>query len=245
MSYKSKSKRKIKQMDSNQLLARRLLQCENNSTLRTRNYLTNSVQSYKSIYFYTEALESNIWSEIEEWITTTQGKEDYRNFFEVFCQHSSSYEKDRGIIFSILRNLEEINFSNTSFINFLRYLPVIKDYLLPEKFNITANDQILRLQFNIYQTYLVLHFREDFIVDYFSYDKDIDENEQLVYSMKGSFCSSNLLKKSYKIERLLSMFDKREFSKPNNSVFVHWEYSENLKLDSVSSSDNKLKCIGF
>jgi len=215
------------------------------NTVVLENSFKSSMQSYKNIYFDVEQSESNLWQEIESWITTTQGQESYKDFFELFFQHSSQFKKDRRIILLILRELEEVEFSNTSFINFLRYLPVIKDYLIPERFNITASEEVLRLQFNIHHTYLVLYFRDDFIIDYFSYDKDVEKDEQLVYSMKGSFCSSNLLKKSYKIERLLSMFDRKDFEEPTNPVFVHWSYSEDYKLES-SSSDNDFKCIiGF
>ncbi|WP_336931181.1 hypothetical protein [Acinetobacter tandoii] len=168
-----------------------------------------NIYSYKNVYIYPEVKGDSIWKEIERWITSAQVKFGYQSIKRQLDLLESSFGCDELKILNLLNKLDECNFSNKSFINFLRYIPVLKDYIFYDNFYISSLDNVIMLHLWNGEINLVLHFREDFIIDYYSYDNDRTlENESLVYTMKGTFSSSSNLKKSYKIERLLALFDR-------------------------------------
>lgn len=87
---------------------------------------------------------------------------------------------------------------------------MLRDYLLDEHYSFTVINNLLRLHLWVDNLNLVLHFREDFILDFYSYDDDEKlPKERLIYNMSGTFSSSSTFRKSYKIERLMSILDEK------------------------------------
>lgn len=163
--------------------------------------------NYSCYYFYSENTKHEYWSIIERWIIETKAKKDYRDFYE---QNFKNPKIQKSKIPSVLQKFNNEEVDNKSFINFIRHFPVLDSYLEDKNYNISTINNIIRLHIWHFKTNLILHFRNDFLIDFYSYDQDPDDHkDHLVYSMKGCFSSSSSLNKSYKIERLLSIFDKK------------------------------------
>lgn len=163
--------------------------------------------NYSCYYFYSENTQHEYWSIIESWIIETKAKKDYRDFFE---KNFNNPKILKSKIPSVLQKLNNEEVDKKSFINFIRHFPILDNYIEDRNYNISIINNIIRLHIWHHNINLVLHFRNDFLIDFYSYDQDPDDHkDHLVYSMKGCFSSSSSLNKSYKIERLLSIFDKK------------------------------------
>lgn len=139
------------------------------------------------------------------WIKEGNDDKNIRNFLNDNREFLECHSKNLLKLLSLIEN-EDVD--NKSFINLIRHFPYINVYIHSNNYNITIIKNIIRLQIWHDNIHLVLNFRNDFLIDFYSYDKVSDnENDSLVYSMKGCFSSSSSLDKSYKIERLLSLFD--------------------------------------
>ena len=192
-----------------------------------------NIYSYKNIYIYPECKGDILWKEIEKWIVGTHGRGGYQSILEKLKSLSFDSNVDGVKILKLLEKLDEYDFSNKSFINFLRYIPVLKDYIFFDNFHVSSIDNVIRLHLWSGDINLILHFREDFIIDYYSYDNDRTlEKETLVYTMRGTFSSSSNLKKSYKIERLLALFDRWEDENVLDGNDIKYQiYSANRVVD--------------
>lgn len=124
------------------------------------------------------------------------------------------FEKNEGIaaledycnLFEVLEDLKSYDISNRTFINFVRHFPFLDDYIDHKNYHVSA--ELNSIRFHIWKNNinLVINFNSNYLIDFFSYDNDKSvENDKLIYSMKGTFSSSSNLRKSYKIERLLSI----------------------------------------
>ncbi len=163
--------------------------------------------NYSCYYFYSENTKHEYWSIIENWIIETKAKKDYKDFFE---KNFNNPKILKSKIPSVLQKLNNEEVDKKSFINFIRHFPILDNYIEDRNYNISVINNIIRLHIWHYKINLILHFRNDFLIDFYSYDQDPDDHkDNLVYSMKGCFSSSSSLNKSYKIERLLSIFDKK------------------------------------
>jgi hypothetical protein len=192
-------------------------------------------KSCKEIYH--NNLNQSYWFLIEEWIKETKAKKDYNDFVE---KYFNKPEIRQSSIVSVLSQLRGSQFNNKSFINFIRHFPALDPYILNKNYHISVLNDFIRLHLWHKNLNLVLHFKSDFLVDFYSYDKDDESHkDHLVYSMKGSFSSSSSLKRSYKIERLLALFD-REKENENKSMWVVWgNFNARSEVDSIE--DRKYK----
>lgn len=191
--------------------------------------------TYRSFnHLYEHNLNNSYWLVIETWIKETKAKENYNNFIEKYCNDPRIRGSKIPNILSQLRG-EVIN--SKSFVNFIRHFPVLDQYISARNYHISVLNNSIRLHIWHRKTNLVLQFNSDFLIDFYSYDKDDkDYRDHLVYSMKGSFSSSSSLRKSYKIERLLALFDK-ELVAGNQNVWGGY----NPNFVSVSSELKTIK----
>lgn len=195
--YSSKVKRSPKSIPNN-------IETYNVSLASNRDlYQTNSFES----------AEKELWNVIENWVKSENNKRDIRALNDLLLVTN---EKLSGYIIKELIS-QENNFKIASFINLVRYYPILIKYISKDNYNVSILDEIIRLRIFRKNVNLILHFRSDFLIDFYSYDNDVDKDEKLVYTMKGTFSSSSKIRKSYKIERLLSLFDRcdDEMSKLN------------------------------
>lgn len=202
-------------------------------TQKHQSYFT----SYQDIYEHKLCINSP-WSEIENWIVSSLGNEDI-SFLLSILEQSKDISKEHRKAFSILNELINYNFLNNSFINFVRYLPIIVEYITSDNYNIASVNNIIRLHLWNDSIHLVLNFREDFIIDYFSYDnEEASFKEKLTYSMKGTFSSSSTLRKSYKLERLMSIFDRHHC--PEHSILQPYVFYKNGKKRELKVSSHDI-----
>ncbi|MDI9721264.1 hypothetical protein QM294_10720 [Acinetobacter junii] len=177
-----------------------------------RNWLDQINSNYTASPSYIDVYRKDfVWSKVELWIVQTKAKGSLIELAE-YMNKLAIYEDDYRIkeFLDFINNLKILEFSQKSFINFLRYYPVLRDYLLDEHYSFTVINNLLRLHLWVDNLNLVLHFREDFILDFYSYDDDEKlPKERLIYNMSGTFSSSSTFRKSYKIERLMSILDEK------------------------------------
>ncbi|WP_151834534.1 hypothetical protein [Acinetobacter junii] len=177
-----------------------------------RNWLDQINSNYTASPSYIDVYRKDfVWSKVELWIVQTKAKGSLIELAE-YMDKLAIYEDDYRIkeFLDFINNLKILEFSQKSFINFLRYYPVLRDYLLDEHYSFTVINNLLRLHLWVDNLNLVLHFREDFILDFYSYDDDEKlPKERLIYNMSGTFSSSSTFRKSYKIERLMSILDEK------------------------------------
>jgi len=197
--------------------------------------------------FYENNSNQSYWLIIESWIKETKAKKDYKNFVQCYFNDPKIR---RSKIPTLLANLNGQEVDNKSFVNFIRHFPVLDQYILDQNFHISVLNNFIRLHIWHKKTNLVLHFKSDFLIDFYSYDKDEnDHNDHLVYSMKGSFSSSSSLRKSYKIERLLALFD-REHERYNNHMWLNYngyiisENEDDKTYKNIVSNNFKGKLVG-
>lgn len=170
----------------------------------------NLVNCNSAAALYTD--ENIVWKNIENWIVSTKAKESIDGLLR-YIEPNIGTNIDLKRLSDFLNSNLHLNFSHKSFVNFIRYYPVLNGYLFDGFYNFDVINNVIRLQISIDNLNLILHFNENFIIDYYSSDDDIKmEKERLIFSMNGSFSSSSTLRKSYKIERLLSVLDKKKLN---------------------------------
>lgn len=177
-----------------------------------RNWLDQINSDHAASPSYIDVYRKDfVWSKVELWIVQTKAKGNLIELVE-YMDNLANYEDDYRIkeFLDFINNLKILEFSQKSFINFLRYYPVLRDYLLDNHYSFIVINNLLRLHLWVDSLNLVLHFREDFILDFYSYDDDEKlPKERLIYNMSGTFSSSSTFRKSYKIERLMSILDEK------------------------------------
>lgn len=186
--------------------------------------------SYAAIY--SGKSKNDYWIIIKSWIFETKAKEDHKDFLQ---RYKNDPKFNNSKLMNIINKLNNEQIDKKSFINFVRHFPVLEDYIDDKNYNISSIDGVLRLHLWHHGLNLVLHFKSDFLIDFYSYDKNSEDyKDHLVYSMKGSFSSSSSLDKSYKIEILLSIFDKIV---RNNNGYYFRNLEKTLILDKYESLD--------
>ncbi|MHA3104145.1 hypothetical protein [Acinetobacter sp. ANC 3791] len=183
--------------------------------------------------------DNKLWVAIESWIINTKACENISSLIS-YLNNIEDLSLEIYCLIEFLNEISNLSFSNKSFINFIRYYPVIRNYLFEGYYTIMALDNLIRLEISIENINLVLHFNENFLADFYSSDnEEKTPRERLIYSMNGSFSSSSTLRKSYKIERLLSMFDKKIFklkeSDNNSKIDRFKQFSEFSRMSTVLS----------
>lgn len=150
---------------------------------------------------------SEYWRFIENWIIQTKAKENLFNLLDKLeSLEGISTMSDYYNLCEIIKNLKEYEINKKSFINFIRHFPALNLYIHHKNYNISAENTSIRFHMWKDDINLVLHFKDDYLIDFFSYDNDEScLKDKLVYSMKGEFSSSSNLKKSHKISRLLAV----------------------------------------
>ena len=162
-----------------------------------------------------------LWKSIEAWIVKSKAKQSVEELYQYLERYKDDFQIDKTL--KLLNDFKKLSFSNKSFINFIRYYPVLGDYLIDNHFSFATINNLLRLHIWSNNINLILHFREDYILDFYSYDNDEKlPKERLIYNLSGTFSSSSTFRKSYKIERLLSMLDKEmdQFNEDKNNKSV-------------------------
>ena len=91
--------------------------------------------------------------------------------------------------------------------NFQRYLPYLTSYLDKYTYHLNVNKGIISLRFETSDFSLLLTFLTNGKMSFLSLDRDFSEEESLCYIYEGELSTSNLVSKSGKINRLLSMLD--------------------------------------
>lgn len=179
----------------------------NVSHLKQNKDLHHTVYPASSKYLYQKSTsiyeEQILWEIIESWIRENSVQKDINILY-------LSLMENENLANYIVEDLvkETGTFKISSFINFIRYYPILVKYVSKDNYDVSIVNEIIRLKISNKNLHLVLHFRSDFLVEFYSYDNDFSDEESLVYSMQGSFSSSSKISKSYKIERLLALFDR-------------------------------------
>ena len=104
-------------------------------------------------------------------------------------------------------SLVSLNPNEKSKNNFQRYLPYFKPYLDKHTYHLNVNKGIISLHFETDNFSLLLTFLTNGKVGFLSLDRDFSEEEQLCYIYEGTLSTSNLVSKSWKINRLLTILD--------------------------------------
>lgn len=104
-------------------------------------------------------------------------------------------------------SLVSLNTNEKSKNNFQRYLPYFKPYLDKHTYHLNVNKGIISLHFETDNFSLLLTFLTNGKVGFLSLDRGFSEEEQLCYIYEGELSTSNLVSKSWKINRLLTILD--------------------------------------
>ena len=104
-------------------------------------------------------------------------------------------------------SLISLNPNEKSKNNFQRYLPYLKPYLDKHVYNLNVNKGIISLHFEKDNFSLLLTFLTNGKVGFLSLDRDFSDDEHLCYIYEGKLSTSNLVSKSWKINRLLTILD--------------------------------------
>lgn len=91
--------------------------------------------------------------------------------------------------------------------NFQRYLHSLKPYLDKHKYHLNVNKGIISLRFETTNFSLLLTFLNNGKVSFLSLDRDFSNDKSLCYIFEGELSTSNLVNKSWKINRLLTILD--------------------------------------
>lgn len=91
--------------------------------------------------------------------------------------------------------------------NFQRYLPYLKSYLDKYTYHLNVNKGIISLRFETSDFSLLLTFLTNGKMSFLSLDRDFSEEESLCYIYEGELSTSNLVSRSWKINRLLTILD--------------------------------------
>ncbi|MEM9992846.1 MAG: hypothetical protein AAGE79_01730 [Acinetobacter pittii] len=167
--------------------------------------------------------------------------------------------KTQEALISIFSNIKKenkcINFNfdiekelnKFSFMNFIRYVNFLYPYFLNRRIDIEINNEILkiRLHTKYEDATLGILFKNDGSVDFTSLDRDqLIPNEKKLYVMKGSFSSSNLYSRSYKIKRLMALLNEldKEYEL-RRSIHETEEMLNLLKKMNKRDSSSKMKTL--
>ena len=104
-------------------------------------------------------------------------------------------------------SLVSLNPNEKSKNNFQRYLPYLKPYLDKHTYHLNVNKVIISLHFEKDNFSLLLTFLTNGKVGFLSLDRDFSDDEHLCYIYEGELSTSNLVSKSRKINRLLTILD--------------------------------------
>ena len=104
-------------------------------------------------------------------------------------------------------SLVSLNPNEKSKNNFQRYLPYFKPYLDKHTYHLNVNKGIISLHFETDNFSLLLTFLTNGKVGFLSLDRDFSEEEHFCYIYEGKLSTSNLVSKSWKINRLLTILD--------------------------------------
>ena len=104
-------------------------------------------------------------------------------------------------------SLVSLNPNEKSKNNFQRYLPYFKPYLDKHTYHLNVNKGIISLHFETDNFSLLLTFLTNGKVGFLSLDRDFSDDEHLCYIYEGELSTSNLVSKSWKINRLLIILD--------------------------------------
>ena len=189
--------------------------------------------------------ESAYWKFIEQWIIETKAKENILDLSRRINTLSPGIStiSDYYNLCEIIENLTQYNFTNKTFVNFIRHFPALNHYIDKKNYKISAELNSIRFHIWKNDVNLVIHFNDNYLIDFFSYDNDQDcINDKLIYSLKGEFSSSSNLKKAHKISRLLSIILENQKDNMKKYVFpTHFDFSNQIKSDQIN--DHKLNII--
>jgi hypothetical protein len=187
--------------------------------------------------------ESEYWKFIERWIIETKAKKNISDLLSRIESLSDGIDtlSDYYNLCHIIKTLSNYDFNNKTFINFIRHFPALNHYIDNSNYKISAEQSSIRFHIWKNDVNLVMNFKDNYLIDFFSYDNDQDcINDKLIYSLKGELSSSSNLKKSHKISRLLSIILENHKDKSRNyAVHHHQSLNDSIKLDPVN--ERKLK----
>lgn len=198
------------------------------------------------VYFYqNKRIKQAYWETIERCIVQSRANINLQSLYsEIFGRKEGiSSLSDYCNLFDVLENLKLYDFSNKAFINFIRHFPILDEYINHKNYHVSAEFDSIRFHIWKNNINLVINFNSNYLIDFFSYDNDDAVNDKLIYSMKGTFSSSSNIKKSYKIERLLSVLGetKQENMVKEISYNIYYENSnKGIKESRARSHKGKL-----
>ncbi|QNX72851.1 hypothetical protein [Acinetobacter seifertii] len=214
---------------------------KNDDALNVREKLSFFSTSHSTVYNEYHKL---YWQFIEKWIVDTKAKKNIDDLRVKLNELDDNIHvlSDYYNLCNVIDVLNNYQFSNKAFINFIRHFPALNCYVDHNNYKITAKMNSIRFHIWRDDINLIMDFNDDYLVNFYSYDNDVEDvNSKLVYSLKGNFSSSSNLKKSYKIERLLSILLNgnshiREFSydvdhiRPLTDKIENYRRSEKIKF---------------
>ena len=184
----------------------------------------------KRSYFH-HSYSGGFWAKIEHHIFENNGEISAKSLlYSVTGQDSGEFDcilSDYFNLSQVLNKLQITKPESNSLINFIRHFPILDDYLNQDNYELSVDDNYIRLNLWKNDINLVIYFQSDYLISFYSYDKGENcEKDSLIYSMKGTFSSSSDIKKSYKIERLLAVLDacnKSCSNKRNYEKDITWD----------------------
>ncbi len=105
------------------------------------------------------------------------------------------------------KSLNSLYLNEKSKNNFQRYLNYLKTYLNKHIYHLNVNNGIISLRFEKSDFSLLLTFLTNGKVSFLSLDRDFSYEEHLSYIYEGELSTSNLVSKSWKINRLLTILN--------------------------------------
>lgn len=185
---------------------------------------------------------SHYWQFLEKWIIETQAKKNINDLLNRLedLNEDLQYLSDYYYLCEILNQLKGYDFSNKTFINFIRHFPALNCYLHHQNYKVFVESDSIVFHIWVDEINLILNFNNDYLINFYSYDDDKESiNDKLVYSLKGNFSSSSNLRKSHKIERLLSVLMK------GNNSHVDLEHKFEHHFPKSRLYTNNSDCIKY
>lgn len=193
--------------------------------------------------------KSEYWKFIEKWIIETKAKKNISDLLSQIECLSDGIDtlSDYYNLCQIINTLSNYEFNNKTFINFIRHFPALNHYIENSNYKISAELNSIRFHIWKNDVNLVMHFNDNYLIDFFSYDNDQDcIGDKLIYSLKGELSSSSNLKKSHKISRLLSIILENPKDKSlHYVVYPNQKFDNSIKSDHINEKILKINKSSF
>lgn len=170
----------------------------------TEVHIFKETKNIKSVRYLSKVIDEKRSINVSDLIGYIESNSDYNQMLFSFFQQCG-YENN------LSENFLDSYLEKKSLINFVRYFNELEVFFKRRDFFVDLTDLgflSIRLMSRHKNTgYLELTFNKNGKVDYLSLDKEYDPLERKTFVMRGHIETSNILKKSYKFNRLLSILN--------------------------------------